>query len=64
MHVLKAGVPNVGFEPFAPQEVLSSLLVVGCYTRGEVYVEIVSPSPLQAFVWFSSLLPNVWLSLS
>ena len=53
MHVLKVGVPKVRFEPFAPQgEALSFEFPSGyrCYTRGEIYGEIVSPSPLQVFM--------------
>ena len=62
MHFLKVGMPKVRFEPFAPQgEALSFEFPsgYGCYTRGEIYGEIVSPSPLQVFVWFSFLLSNM-----
>ena len=62
VHVLKVGMPKVRFEPFAPQgEALSFEFPsgYGCYTRGEIYGEIVSPSPLQVFVWFSFLLSNM-----
>ena len=49
MHVLKVGMPKVRFEPFAPQgEALSFEFPsgYGCYTRGEIYGEIVSQSLL------------------
>ena len=49
--VLKAGVPEVGFKPSAPQEEASHfkfLLDCGCHARNSVYGKIVSQLHLPA----------------
>ena len=59
MCVLKVGMTNVGFEPFAPQREAPGYEfppVVGHCARGGVYGEIVVLSLLPASVSFSSCL--------
>ena len=63
MLVLKVWVPEVEYESI-PQRVLSfhpimSLLIVGQYTTGGIYGEIMFQNFLPDAMWLSSHLPNV-----
>ena len=65
--VLKAEVPNVGFDPFSPQREALGFECspsVDHHTTGGVYSKIVSHPILPTLTWFSSHVPVVGLSLS